>query len=158
MSLPQKPFSAFFSSPVSTPTSPHPERELLSRQYSWVEQPKTPLSAWEELAQSPVSLDRAKLSRTQRKSLPETPAEWKQRVYYESFADPQEMVPMKAVKSTTDTFSLITRKPILYGPPFRPAQPLGPSNRYNRGNSLPRSFKPTLQTGYTQAQRVSWKL
>ncbi|KAI7811299.1 putative synaptopodin-2 [Triplophysa rosa] len=159
MSLPQKPLSVSPSSPVSSPTiGVHPARELLSRQYSWVEQPKTPLSAWEEFAQSPLSLDRAKLSRTQRKSLPETPAEWKQRVYYESFTDPQEIVPMKAVKSTSDTFSSVTRKPILYGPPFRPAQPLGPSNRYNRGNSLPRSFKPSLQTSYTQSQRVSWKL
>lgn len=150
MSLPGKSFPVSPSSPVSTPTSSvHPARELLSRQYSWVEQPKTPLSSWEEFAQSLVG---ANLSTTHRKSLPETPTEWKQRVCYESLADPQEMMPVKS------TFSSVTQKPILRGPPFRPAQPLGPSNRYNRGNSLPRSFKPTLQSNYAQSQRVSWKL
>uniref|UniRef100_A0A8C2IYC9 Synaptopodin 2b n=1 Tax=Cyprinus carpio TaxID=7962 RepID=A0A8C2IYC9_CYPCA len=154
LSFPQRLSSVSPTSPVSTP-GVHSTRQSLNRQYSWVEQPKKTRSSVEANSQSPFGPDESKISATHRKSLPETPAEWKQRVFYESVGGPQEMEPVIAVTSPTNSFSSVPKEPI-YGPPFRPAQPLVTSSRYSRGSSLPRNF--TLHTNCPQLHRVSWKL
>lgn len=154
LSFPQRLSSVSPTSPVSTP-GVHSTRQSLNRQYSWVEQPKKTRSSVEAVSQSPFGPDESKISATHRKSLPETPAEWKQRVFYESVGGPQEMEPVIAVTSPTNSFSSVPKEPI-YGPPFRPAQPLVTSSRYSRGSSLPRNF--TLHTNCPQLHRVSWKL
>lgn len=154
MSFPQRLSSVSPTSPVSTP-GVHSTRQSLNRQYSWVEQPKKTRSSVEAVSQSPFGPDESKISATHRKSLPETPAEWKQRVFYESVGGPQEMEPVIAVTSPTNSFSSVPKEPI-YGPPFSPAQPLVTSSRYSRGSSLPRNF--TLHTNCPQLHRVSWKL
>uniref|UniRef100_A0A8C1VWP6 Synaptopodin 2b n=1 Tax=Cyprinus carpio TaxID=7962 RepID=A0A8C1VWP6_CYPCA len=154
LSFPQRLSSVSPTSPVSTP-GVHSTRQSLNRQYSWVEQPKKTRSSVEAVSQSPFGPDESKISATHRKSLPETPAEWKKRVFYESVGGPQEMEPVIAVTSPTNSFSSVPKEPI-YGPPFRPAQPLVTSSRYSRGSSLPRDF--TLHTNCPQLHRVSWKL
>ncbi len=154
MSFPQRLSSVSLASPVSTP-GVHSTRQSLNRQYSWVEQPKKTLSSVEAISQIPFGLDEFRNSATQRKSLPETPAELKQRVFYESVGGPLEMKPAIAVTSPTNIFSSVPKEPI-YGPPFRPAQPLVTSNRYSRGSSMPRDF--TLHTNCPKLHRVSWKL
>lgn len=128
--------------------------DSLNKQFSWVEQPKKTLSSMEALASVPIN--EAKMSATHRKSLPETPAEWKERVFYESLGGPQEMAPVVAVKSRFNSFSSVPKKPIVHWPTFRPSQPLVTSKRYSRGSSLPNNY--TLQTNYQQSHRVSWKL
>ncbi len=147
MSFPERLSSVSLASPVSTP-GVHSTRQSLNRQYSWVEQPQKTLSSVEAISQSPFGPDEFKISATHRKSLPETPAEWKQRVFYESVGGPQE--PVKSVTSPTNSFSSVPKEPI-YGPPFYPAQPLVTSNRYSRGNFTPHTNCPQLH-------RVSWKL
>lgn len=127
---------------------------LLSRQFSWVEQPKTPLSSMEALASVP--LNESKMSATHRKSLPETPAEWKERVFYESLGGPQEMPPVVAVTSCINSFFSVPKDPVVHGTTFCPSQPLVTSKRYSRGSSLPNSY--TLQKNHPQSHRVSWKL
>lgn len=154
MSLPQRLSSVSLASPVSTP-GVRSTRQSLNRQYSWVEQPKKTLSSVEAISQSPFGPDEFKNSATHRKSLPETPAEWKQQVFYESVGGPLEMEPVIGVTSHTNSFSSVPKKTI-YGPPFRPAQPLVTSNRYRRGSFLPRDF--TLHTKCPKLHRVSWKL
>lgn len=154
LSFPQRLPSVSPASPVSTP-GVHSTRQSLNRQYSWAEQPQKTLSSVEAVCQSPFGPDEFKISATHRKSLPETPAEWKQRVFYESVGGPQEMEPVIAVTSPTKSFSSVPKEPI-YGPPFHPAQPLVTSNRYSRGSSLPRNV--TLHTNCPQLHRVSWKL
>uniref|UniRef100_A0A673GJY7 Synaptopodin 2b n=1 Tax=Sinocyclocheilus rhinocerous TaxID=307959 RepID=A0A673GJY7_9TELE len=154
LSFPQRLSSLSPASSVFTP-GVHSTRQSLNRQYSWVEQPKKTLSSVEAVSQSPFGPDESKISATHRKSLPETSAEWKQRVFYESVGGPQEMEPVIAVTSPTNSFSSVPKEPI-HGPPFRPAQPLVTSNRYSRGSSLPRNF--TLHTNCPQLHRVSWKL
>uniref|UniRef100_A0A671K0G0 Synaptopodin-2-like n=1 Tax=Sinocyclocheilus anshuiensis TaxID=1608454 RepID=A0A671K0G0_9TELE len=154
LSFPQRLSSLSPASSVFTP-GVHSTRQSLNRQYSWVEQPKKTLSSVEAVSQSPFGPDESNISATHRKSLPETPAEWKQRVFYESVGGPQEMEPVIAVTSPTNSFSSVPKEPI-YGPPFRPAQPLVTSNRYSRGSSLTRNFTP--HTNCPQLHRVSWKL
>ncbi|XP_051993256.1 synaptopodin-2 isoform X2 [Xyrauchen texanus] len=124
-SLPQR-----LSSVSSFPPDVHPMHESLNRQYPWVEHPKRSLSSGEAAAQSPFSLDDGKLSTNHRKSLPETPAAWKHRVPYEFLGGSQEMAPVTDVISPTNTFS--AKRANVYGPPFRPAQPLGSSNSLER--------------------------
>ncbi len=62
------------------------------------------LSSVEAISQIPFGPDEFKNSATQRKSLPETPAELKQRVFYESVGGPLEMKPAIAVTSPTNIF------------------------------------------------------
>lgn len=52
--------------------------------------------------------------------------------------------------------SLSEDKPVVYGPPFRPAQPLPLCNRFTKTCSLPRNFSPHSE--YFQSQRVSWRM
>ncbi|XP_053475550.1 synaptopodin-2 [Ictalurus furcatus] len=52
--------------------------------------------------------------------------------------------------------SLSEEKPVVYGPPFRPAQPLPLGNRYTTTCSLPRNFSPHSE--YSQTHRVSWRM
>lgn len=155
MSFPQRLSSVSPAFPVSA-SGVHPTCESLNREYSWVEHPKKTLSSLEAVAQSPFVLDEIKKSAAHRKSLPETPAEWKQRVSYELVAGPQEMAPVIAVTSPTSSFSSVPKEPIVYWPPFRTSQLLETSNRYSRGSSLPSNL--TLHTNYPQSYRVSWKL
>lgn len=155
MSFPQRLSYVSSTFPVST-SGFHPTRESMNRQYSWSEQPKKLLSSMEAVARSPFVLDEVKMPATHRKSLPETPAEWKQRVFYELAGCPQEMAPVKAVTSPTNSFSSVPKEPIVYGTPFRSFQPLVTSNRYSKGSSLPSNS--THHTNYPQSHRVSWKL
>lgn len=141
--------------PVST-SGVHSTPESMNRQYSWSEQPKKQLPSMEAVAQSPFVLDEVKMSTTHRKSLPETPAEWKQRVFYELAGCPQEMAPVRAVTSPTTSFSSVPKEPIVYGPPSRASQPLVTSKRYSKGSSLPSNF--IHPTNYPKSLRVSWKL
>lgn len=155
MSFPQRLSSVSSAFPVST-SGVHSTRESLNRQYSWSEQPKKRLPSMEAVAQSPFVLDEVKMSATHGKSLPETPAEWKQRVFYELAGFPQQMAPVIAVTSPTTSFSSVPKEPIIYEPPFRSSQPLVTSNRYSKGSSLPSNF--THHTNYPKSHRVSWKL
>jgi len=153
LSFPQRLASVSSAFPVSS-SGVHPTRDSMNRQYSWSEPPKKLLPS--TAAQSPFVLDEVKMSATHRKSLPETTAEWKQRVFYELAGCPQEMVPVIAVTSPTNSFSSVAKKPIVHGPPFHSAQPLVTSNRCSKGISLPSKF--THHTNYPQSHRVSWKL
>ncbi|XP_026999961.2 synaptopodin-2 isoform X3 [Tachysurus fulvidraco] len=47
--------------------------------------------------------------------------------------------------------SVTEEKPMVYGPPFRPAQPLPLGSRYTTSCSLPRNFSP-------HSQKVSWRM
>lgn len=149
MSFPQRLSSVSPAFPVST------SRESLNRQYSWVQHPKKTLKT-EAVAQSPFVFDEVKKSAAHRKSLPETLAEWRQRVSCELADGPQEMAPVIAVTSLTSSFSSVPKEPVVYGPPFCPSQYLVTSNRYSRGSSLPSNL--TLHTNYPKSYRVSWKL
>ncbi|XP_043110539.1 synaptopodin-2 [Puntigrus tetrazona] len=151
---PQRLSSVSPASPVSTP-GVYSTRQSLNRQYSWVEQPQETLSSVDEVPQSLFGPDESKISATPRKSLPQTPAEWRKRLFYEAVGGPQEMEPVTAVTSPTNSFSSVPKEAVS-GPPFRPAQPLVTSGRYSRGTSLPTNF--TLHSNCPQLHRVSWKL
>lgn len=153
--FPQRQSSLPPSSPISTP-SVHPMRKSLTRQFSWVEQPKQPISSWEEVVQSPFGLDRVKLTgTTHRKSLPATVAECNRGACFGTFGGSQEKMAIRSGKSTTHSFSAVPQNPVLYGLPFHPEKHLGPGNRYNKSNSMPRNFTFRCDA---QSHRVSQKL
>lgn len=59
--------------------------------------------------------------------------------------------PMSGFQSSVCRRSVSEEKPVVYGPPFRPAQPLPLGSRYTTTCSLPRNFS-------TQSPRVSWRM
>ncbi|XP_037388901.1 synaptopodin-2 isoform X1 [Pygocentrus nattereri] len=169
MSLPRRHSSVSTLSPVSSPCF-HPTRGPLDRQVSWVEQPQKPPSPWEAAARSPLGLvddafgpqnvqqaiSASINTAAHRKSLPEPPLEWKRRVSNDPIEPPQVTTSTLAATSPTKAFAPASEKAIVYGPPFRPAQPLTIGIRYTGTSSLPRNF--SLHTSYAPTHRVSWKM
>lgn len=169
MSLPPRHSSVSTLSPVSSPGF-HPNLGFMDRQMSWVEHPQKPPSPWEAAARSPLglvdeafgpqnvqqSITSSVHSAAHRKSLPEPPLEWKRRVSNDPIEPPQARTPTLAVPSPTKAFAPASEKPIVYGPPFRPAQPITIGIRYTGTSSLPRNF--SLHSSYAPIHRVSWKM
>ena len=158
MSLPPRHSSMSSLSPVSSPVF-QPTRRPLERHLSWVEQPKSP-TPWDAAPRSPVVLvddafaPQYVQSDAHRKSLPEPSVEWRRQVSSNPADTPQATT--LAVPSPTKAFTPTSDKPVLYGPPFRPAQPLTGDLRYSGTSSLPRNF--SLQTSNAPMHRVSWKM
>lgn len=110
-----------------------------------------PLTPWEAASRSPIgSVDEAFVFRSlpspaasnvraagHRRPLPEPPDEWKRRVSLEPPAVSQSHCSAAPGFRARRTFS--TEKAAFAGPPFRPAQPLGP--RASRGFS-PVKYSP----------------
>ncbi|XP_030644113.1 synaptopodin-2 [Chanos chanos] len=106
-----------------------------------------------------------------RKSLPEPPTEgWKRRVSFEPIVSPQatvptlaftpaaEPTPVPAIKSPSKT---IPSSPVptsdqqpVYGPPFKPAQPLWSNDKISGTRSLPRGI--SLHSPSTASPKESW--
>lgn len=145
LSLPRQLSSVSFPgnmSPVSTPGG-QPSYLPTERQTSFQEKAYKPLSPWEAASRSPLgSVDDAFLFQSlpssvasnvkaagHRRSLPEPPDEWKRRVAL----DPAPV--SKGHYHAAPAFQVpsISRKPVFYGPPFRPAQPLRPASRASIG-------------------------
>ncbi|TTH23542.1 hypothetical protein Baya_14774 [Bagarius yarrelli] len=59
--------------------------------------------------------------------------------------------PISSFQSAVHRRSVSVENPVVYGPPFKPAQPLPLGSRYTTTCSLPRNFSP-------QTQRVSWRM
>ncbi|XP_043969894.1 synaptopodin-2 isoform X3 [Gambusia affinis] len=117
---------------------------------------RKPLSPWEAASRSPIgSVDEAFMFRSpmssiasdvmaaaHHRSLPEPPEEWKRRVSLDSAAvrkgHCEHLAPsFQAVSSSRK------EKPAVYGPPFRPAQPLRPVSlgfKAQSPNKLPHFF------------------
>ncbi|XP_072526040.1 synaptopodin-2 [Salminus brasiliensis] len=169
MSLPRRLSSVSTLSPVSSPGF-HPSRGPLERHLSWVEPPQKPPSPWEAAARSPLGLvDEAfgpqsvqqsvaagVHSAAHRKSLPEPPLEWKRRVSNDPIPPSQATPPTLSVTLPVRPSAPAPERLIVYGPPFRPAQPLTIGIRYTGSSSLPRNF--TLQSGSLPPHRVSWRM
>ncbi|XP_035493885.2 synaptopodin-2 [Scophthalmus maximus] len=129
------------------------------RQTSFQENVYKPLSPWEAASRNLLgSVDEAFRSLPssvasnvkvagQRRSLPEPPDEWKRRVSLDPAAVTKShyhAAPAFQAPSLSRTFS--PEKPALYGPPFRPAQPLWPASRASIGymgqGSSPTNYSP----------------
>ncbi|XP_076004181.1 synaptopodin 2b [Genypterus blacodes] len=128
---------------VSTPGS-QPSFVPPHRQTSWQEKAFKPPTPWQAASRSPLgSVDEAFVFHSlqssvasnvkalaQRRSLPEPPDEWKRRVSLDPAAVSKghfHEAPVFQAPALSRTFS--PEKPAFYGPPFRPAQPMRPSNR-----------------------------
>ncbi|MCI4395914.1 hypothetical protein PGIGA_G00261180 [Pangasianodon gigas] len=75
----------------------------------------------------------------------------------EVFSPENVQNPMRSVfHSGVHRRSLSEEKPVVYGPPFRPAQPLPLGNRHTMTCSLPRNFSPHSE--YSQTHQVSWRM
>ncbi|XP_066508739.1 synaptopodin-2 [Hoplias malabaricus] len=169
MSLPRRHSSVSTMSPVSSPGF-YPTRGPMDRQMSCVEQPQKSPSPWEAAARSPLGLvDEAFIpqsfqqsitasirSAAHRKSLPEPPLEWKRRVSNDPIEPLQSTAPTLAIMSPTKAFTPVSEKHIVYGPPFRPAQPITVGIKYTGTSSLPRNF--SLHSSYAPMHRVSWRI
>ncbi|XP_029353195.1 synaptopodin-2 [Echeneis naucrates] len=150
MSLPKwlnsKPSPGLLS-PVSTPGM---QAAILptERQTSFQENVYRPLSPWEAASRSPIgsveeafvfqSLPSSVASSVKAaghcRSLPEPPDEWKRRVCLDPPAISRSSylaAPFSHTASLSRTFS--PKKPAFYGPPFRPAQPLGLGSKSSFG-------------------------
>lgn len=129
------------------------------RQTSFQENVYKPLSPWEAASRNLLgSVDEAFRSLPssvasnvkvagQRRSLPEPPDEWKRRVSLDPAAVTKShyhAAPAFQAPSLSRTFS--PEKPALYGPPFRPAQPLWAASRASIGymgqGSSPTNYSP----------------
>ncbi|XP_007232819.3 synaptopodin-2 [Astyanax mexicanus] len=169
MSLPRRLSSMSTLSPLSSPGI-YPTRSPLERHLSWVEPFQKPLSPWEAAARSPLGLVEEAFgpqsvqeaisssvhSAAHRKSLPEPPLEWKRRVSNDPIPPPRATPPTLSITLPARPSVPDPEKLIVYGPPFRPAQPLTIGIRYTGSSSLPRNF--TLQSGGVPAHRVSWRM
>lgn len=130
-------------STVST-TGSQPSFVPTRRQTSWQEKAYKPPTPWQAASRSPIgSVDEAfefqslqssvasnVKAAAQRRSLPEPPDEWKRRVSLDPPAVSKghfHEAPVFQAPAMSRTFP--PKKPAFYGPPFRPAQPLRPSNR-----------------------------
>ncbi|XP_035855932.1 synaptopodin-2 isoform X2 [Sander lucioperca] len=131
------------------------------RQTSFQEKVYKPLSPWDAASRSPIgSVDDAFVFQSlpssvasnvkaiaHRRSLPEPPDEWKRRVSLDPAAVSMgryHAAPAFQAPFMSRTFS--PEKPAFYGPPFRPAQPLGPDSRASIGymghGSSPTKYSP----------------
>ncbi|XP_034745478.1 synaptopodin-2 isoform X1 [Etheostoma cragini] len=131
------------------------------RQTSFQEKAYKPLSPWDAASRSPIgSVDDAFVFQSlpssvasnvkataHRRSLPEPPDEWKRRVSLDPAAVSMahyHAAPAFQAPFMSRTFS--PEKPAFYGPPFRPAQPLGPDSRASIGYmvhvSSPTKYSP----------------
>uniref|UniRef100_W5N479 Synaptopodin 2 n=1 Tax=Lepisosteus oculatus TaxID=7918 RepID=W5N479_LEPOC len=134
LSLPRRmPTLPGYDSPVSSPLF-QPAKGPLERQTSWLDRGSKPPTPWEAAARSPLGLvDEAfsfqniqksiasnVISAAQRKTLPEPPAEWKERVSYEPslqsrnrfYGQLGSMSPSRSIASAPASSSL-------YGFPFK---------------------------------------
>lgn len=168
LSLPRRSVSSVSpQSPVSpyTTTGRSPTRTPLERHTSWVEKPAKPPSPWEAAAKSPLGLvDEAfafqdlmqvPAAVAHRRSLPEPPLEWKQRVSNEPVV-PSPLTPLspRPVASPTRAAPASPSKPTFYGPPFRPAQPLTTNTLYPGTGSLGRKSRPSNSLPPLRISRV----
>uniref|UniRef100_A0A8C9ZI79 Synaptopodin 2 n=1 Tax=Sander lucioperca TaxID=283035 RepID=A0A8C9ZI79_SANLU len=115
------------------------------RQTSFQEKVYKPLSPWDASLPSSVASNVKAIAH--RRSLPEPPDEWKRRVSLDPAAVSMgryHAAPAFQAPFMSRTFS--PEKPAFYGPPFRPAQPLGPDSRASIGymghGSSPTKYSP----------------
>lgn len=162
LSLPRRSMSS-----VSPQSGRSPTRSPLERHTSWVEKPPKPISPWEAAAKSPLGLvdeafafqdfTQAPATAAHRRSLPEPPLEWKQRVSNEpvgpSLLSPLSPQP-RPVASPTRAAPVSPSKPTFYGPPFRPAQPLSPNTIFPGTGSLGRKTRPSNSLPPLRISRV----
>ena len=154
-------------SPVSTPGA---QASFLPAQRQTIVQENVykPPSPWEAASKSPLgSVDEAFVFQSlpssvasnvraagQRRSLPEPPDEWKRRVSLDPAAVSKShyhAAPACQAPSLSRTFS--PEKPTFYGPPFRPAQPLGPASKAGAGY-MGQGYNPTKYSPlYSAVQR-----
>ncbi|XP_041956951.1 synaptopodin-2 [Alosa sapidissima] len=166
LSLPRRSMSSVSpQSPVFPYASPGvgPTRTPLERHSS-----VKPPSPWEAAAKSPLGLvDEAfafqdvpqASAAMHRRSLPEPPLEWKQRVSYEpaghSPVSPLSPQPrFQPVSSPIRAAPVSPSKPAFYGPPFRPAQPLTANTRYPGTGSLQRQNRHSNSLPPLRVSRV----
>ncbi|XP_076150273.1 synaptopodin 2b [Alosa pseudoharengus] len=166
LSLPRRSMSSVSpQSPVSPYASPGvgPTRTPLERHSS-----VKPPSPWEAAAKSPLGLvDEAfafqdvpqASAAMHRRSLPEPPLEWKQRVSYEpagySPVSPLSPQPrFQPVSFPIRAAPVSPSKPAFYGPPFRPAQPLTANTRYPGTGSLQRKNRHSNSLPPLRVSRV----
>ena len=165
------------SMPSYKPTFPsvtpgyQPSQSLMGRQTSLPDRSYKPPTPWQAAARSPLGLvDEAfnfqnlpqsiasnVASAAHRRSLPEPPAEWKRKVSLDTpGAGPHEgyypTSPHFHPMSMSQTRSSL-EKPVIYGPPFRPAQSLNPRSRasfgytgVSMGHRSPTSYAPFVTT------------
>ncbi|XP_032387156.1 synaptopodin-2 isoform X2 [Etheostoma spectabile] len=131
------------------------------RQTSFQEKVHKPLSPWDAASRSPIgSVDDAFVFQSlpssvasnvkataHRRSLPEPPDEWKRRVSLDPAAvSMAHYHPAPAFQAPFMSRTFSPEKPAFYGPPFRPAQPLGPDSRASIGymvhGSSPTKYSP----------------
>lgn len=128
-----------------------------------------PPSPWEAASRSPIgSVDDAFVFQSltssvasnfkaagHRGCLPEPPDEWKRRVSLDPAAVSKgcyRAAPAFQAPSMSRTFS--PEKPAFYGPPFRPAQPLGPASNAGIG-FMGQGSSPTKYSSYYSAVQRS---
>ncbi|XP_056136451.1 synaptopodin-2 [Lampris incognitus] len=149
-------------SPVGTPEF-QPMSVSAQRQTSWQEKTFKPPSPWVAASKSPIgSVDEAFAFQSfpssvaanvkaagQRRSLPEPPAEWKCRVSLDAPDVSKGLYhPVPAFRALSLSRTLSAEKPVFYGPPFRPAQPLRSGGRAFIGymGQRPTNYSPLLST------------
>uniref|UniRef100_A0A3B3BU06 Synaptopodin 2b n=1 Tax=Oryzias melastigma TaxID=30732 RepID=A0A3B3BU06_ORYME len=142
------------SAPISSLISPGVQPSFLpTRQTSFQNKVPKPPTPWEAASKSPTgTVDEAFIGlpssiacnvneAAHRRSLPEPPEEWKRRVSLDSAAVSRYHPSAPAFQPLSTSWSLSSEKPAMYGPPFRPAQPLRlfswAGSEYRRKGSSP---------------------